>query len=226
MRKLFVFGAFAISLAVAVASCASAPVTSSVAPAAQNHPQITIVNNTGYTFTHLFVSPTTSAVWGDDVLGNQVLASGASFSVTLPYSLTTIDTYDIMAVDTDVDGYIKWNVRVAAGDRIVLTMSDFVGSVQGQTLPQITVVNNTGYPFVRLYVSPTASDVWGNNVLGDRVLPSGSQIAVTLPHPINVTNTYDIMAVDTDGDSYTKWNVTVSPNGRIEFVFGDIDWSW
>jgi len=223
MKRFFSVGALAVSLAFAAISCLSAPAAHS-APAAQNQPQITIVNNTGYAFIQLYVSPTTSDVWGTSVLGSQVLASGDSFTVTLPYPLSTIDTYDIMAVDTDVDAYIKWNVRVAAGDRIVFSMSDFVGPAQRQTQSQITVVNNTGYPFVRLYVSPTVSDVWGANVLGSHVLQSGSNVVVNLPLPINVINTYDIRAVDTDGDSYTKWNVTVSPNGVIEFVFGDIDW--
>ena len=106
---------------------------------------------------------------------------------------------------------------------VTLSLGGAVTSEASQNLPRITIVNNTGYTFYYLYVSPTASDVWGRDVLGSRVLRSGYEFGVTLPHPTDVTNTYDIMAVDVDGDSYTKWNVLVRPNQRIEFVFADID---
>jgi len=106
---------------------------------------------------------------------------------------------------------------------VTLLLGGAVTGEAAQNLPQITIVNKTGYTFYYLYVSPTASEVWGRDVLGSGVLRSGYEMVVTLPYPINVTNTYDIKAVDVDGDSYTKWNVTVRPNSRIEFVFADID---
>ena len=48
---------------------------------AQNLPQVTVVNNTGYTFYELYVSPSISDDWGDDILGNQILKDGAQIDV-------------------------------------------------------------------------------------------------------------------------------------------------
>jgi len=93
-----------------------------------------------------------------------------------------------------------------------------------QTLPSITIVNNTGYTIYYLYVSPTTSSSWGNDMLGTQVLRSGNQISVTLPYQISTVSRYDIKVVDLDGDSYTKMNVSVSANSRIVFTMADFDY--
>ena len=72
----------------------------------------------------------------------------------------------------------------------------------------VDITNRTGYTIMYMYVSPAKSKSWEEDVLGDDVLPNDDTRRVTLTgykSPI-----FDIRLVDTDGDSYTFWNVDVS----------------
>ena len=91
---------------------------------AQNLPSITIVNNTGYAMYYIFISPSEDEYWGDELLGEEILENGQSFSYRLPYPLSQFNTYDILLVDEDEDIYIKWDVRVSNNARIVFTFDD------------------------------------------------------------------------------------------------------
>jgi len=200
--------------------------------AAQSLPSVTIVNNTGYTIYYLYLSSTASDSWGNDMLGSEVLRSGYQISVNLPYALNVVNRYDIKAVDSDGDSYFKWNVSVSANSRIEFTMADYSSSSSSststptpvQSLPSITIVNNTGYTIWYIYLSSTASSSWGNDMLGSSVLMNGNSYTVNLPYALNAVNRYDIKVVDSDGDSYTKWNVTVAANSRIVFTMADFDY--
>ena len=100
----------------------------------------------------------------------------------------------------------------------------FVMGLHAQQLPQITIVNNTGYTIFFVYFSSTADDSWGPDRLGaTQTIGNRQSVTLRLPYQLNVVNRYDIMLVDSDGDSYTKMNVAVSNNARIVFTFDDID---
>jgi len=87
----------------------------------------------------------------------------------------------------------------------------------------ITIVNNTGYPVYYMYISPEYSDRWGSDILNStEVLRNKNSRRVTLP-PLNITRRYDIRLKDKDGDTYTKWSVTITPNMTITFTLLDID---
>ena len=194
---------------------------------AQRPPQVAIVNNTGYAIYYLYISQTEN-VWGDDALGSQIINAGSTMIVALPSSISLIDRYNIMAVGADGDAYIKWDALVPEGSRIEFTMADFNTDTElnvfpPQNMPQLTVVNNTGSTLHFLYIKTAVSDSWGGDVLGERVLNSGYQINVNMPYPANVFNRYYVRAVDSAGDSYTKWNIIVTAGGKIYFVSGDID---
>ena len=199
---------------------------------AQNAQTITIVNNTGYHGYYLYVSQTASEQWGADRLGNATIPNGGTFTMRLPYPLDVVNRYDFRLVDTDGDSYYKWDVQVQAGSRIIFVFGELNARnpsghgalpVVSGSGPALTVVNNTGYHGYYLYVSATANDYWGDDWLGSGTLPTGYEITINLPFPINVVNRYDFRLVDSDGDSYTKMNVQVQSNGRVVFVFNDID---
>lgn len=83
----------------------------------------------------------------------------------------------------------------------------FVLSAQAREF-YVDITNNTGYTIMYLYVSPDNSESWEKDVLGNDVMPNGSTKRVTLKgykSPI-----FDIKLVDSDGDSYTFWDVDVS----------------
>jgi hypothetical protein len=101
----------------------------------------------------------------------------------------------------------------------------FLGTfvLSAQNLPSIRIVNDTGYTFYYLYVSPSDSDEWGDDILGDRYLKDGETFTYQLPQPLSSVNEYDFLAEDEDEDCYYKWEITVTNNARIIFTFDDFD---
>jgi hypothetical protein len=192
--------------------------------------RVRILNNTGYTVYYVYVSQTAASSWEEDVLGSDVLMNGNYVDVRLGYPLTVTDRYDIRLRDSDGDTYTKWNVLITPNALVEFTLADLDGASSG--LPnapavagnqQIRIINNTGYTVYYVYVSQAASSSWGSDVMGSSVLMNGNYVDVPLPYPLTVTNRYDIKLVDSDGDSYNKWNVLITPNAVVEFTFSDYD---
>nr|AGS52038.1 hypothetical protein [uncultured bacterium contig00008] len=202
----------------------------STAMYAQQLPQVTIVNNTGYTVWYVYFGPVTDTSWGEDKLdGNETLNNGQSRTFTLLYPLSEADMYDFRLVDLDGDSYIKWDILVSNNATVEFTFDDFYYDDDPVYYdgPPITIINNTGYPIRNIYISSTADDYWGTDRLSaEEVLNDGYSVTLNLPYPVNVVNRYDIMLKDSDGDTYTKMNVLVSAGSTIEFTFDDIDWEW
>ena len=82
---------------------------------------VDITNKTGYTIMYMYVSPAKSDSWEEDVLGEDVLASGKTQRVTLTGYKSSI--FDIRLVDEDGDKYTFWNVDVSKQD-ITVTLDD------------------------------------------------------------------------------------------------------
>jgi hypothetical protein len=120
-------------------------------------------------------------------------------SVTIPNSVTSIG---MMAFDDDVE-----IIRADSGLKKSVSVS-----------PVITVVNNTGYSFYYLYISPSDSDMWGKDVLGDRVLYDGQTFRYTLPY----NGTWDIMAEDSDEDTYTR-RLVITADTTLMLTLEDLD---
>ncbi|MCL2444235.1 MAG: caspase family protein [Treponema sp.] len=88
----------------------------------------------------------------------------------------------------------------------------------------VTIVNNTGYLVYFLYISPTSSDTWGQDMLAsNQTLPTGQSVSVRLPQPLSANNRYDIQLVDLDGDTYTRYNELLTNNRQVTFTFADFD---
>jgi len=203
---------------------------------AQQNPSVSIVNDTGYTVYYVHFSAADSDDWSDDLLDrSQVLSDGEEASVVLPFPLSVADRYDIVLIDSDGDSYIKLNVPVSVGSKVVFTFDDFIGqddyyddsrnNSDGMAFngePYITITNNTGYTVISIFLNPSPQEE--DRMAEGQALPSGNSLALRLPFPLSEVSRYDIILVDIDGDSYTKRNVSVSANGTVVFVFDDIDW--
>ena len=87
----------------------------------------------------------------------------------------------------------------------------------------LTIANNTGYTINEVYVSLTSSDSWGSNRLGTFITTLLRNNHSATISSLRSNNRYDILLVDTDGDTYTKWNVLLKPNQNIVFTLDDID---
>ena len=61
-----------------------------------------------------------------------------------------------------------------------------------------------------VYCSSSNSDSWGEDWLGSSILGSGSEMGIWLDEDV-----YDIQLVDSDGDTYTMWQVEVNGEGVL-----------
>jgi hypothetical protein len=76
---------------------------------------LTIVNMQPETIYYAYVSPTTSAYWGSDMLGYETLASGESLAVSV-----APDRYDLLAEGGWGISYIEWDMPLYDDDTWVL----------------------------------------------------------------------------------------------------------
>jgi hypothetical protein len=193
----------------------------------QDNPTVRIVNNTGYTVYYVYISQIATDDWEEDVLGDDVLTDGHSVNISLKYPLDVTNRYDIKLEDEDGDTYTKWDVLISQGSTVEFTIGDLdVSSASDQSStvsPVVHIINNTGYTVYYVYVSQSSADDWHEDVLEEDVLLDGQSVGVTLAYPLDVVNRYDIKLEDEDGDTYTKWDLLISPESNIEFTIGDLD---
>jgi hypothetical protein len=93
--------------------------------------------------------------------------------------------------------------------------------VSAQNLPSIRITNNTGHDVYVIYISPSDTEDWGENFLGDDTLLDGHSINIRLNYPLSVVDTYDIYLEEENGDTYRKNKVKVTDNARIVFTEED-----
>ena len=99
---------------------------------------------------------------------------------------------------------------------VLLVAASFAG--------RLNITNDTGsYDFWYIYISPSASDSWGDDWLGSsEIVYAGDTRTFQLNN-----DTYDVMIEDEDGDTYTFWGVSV--NGTVNMYvdlanLGEQDW--
>jgi hypothetical protein len=80
----------------------------------------------------------------------------------------------------------------------------------------VKVINKSSWDVYNLYLSPTRSDKWGPDQLGEAAIASGTSFTL---HSIRCGN-YDIKIVDEDGDECIVEDVNLC-NDRSEWRLTD-----
>lgn len=73
---------------------------------------------------------------------------------------------------------------------------------------RVTIVNETGYTMTNFYGSNTGSKSWEEDILGQDVLPSGSQVSINFNDQSGYCM-FDFKAVFEDGDELIRERVNV-----------------
>jgi hypothetical protein len=95
-------------------------------------------------------------------------------------------------------------------------------AASAQNLPFVRITNNTGYDVYCIYISPSSSEDWGEDMLGD-ILLDGDSINIQLGDTLSRVNIYDICLEGEYGDTYSKYNETLTNNAWIVFTKEDMD---
>ena len=92
------------------------------------------------------------------------------------------------------------------------------GLAQGRQ--DFTLVNRTGYTISEVYVAPTRSDDWEEDVMGQDVLNNGDVVEITFPKRES-TCIYDIAVVFDDGEEADWRNFNLCEVSRITLFYNN-----
>jgi len=187
--------------------------------------EINIKNSTGYTISGIYVKPSTSTDWGNNLWGYSSLSDGQSRKITFSNSISTANGVDIrLSTGSSGDGTVfrKYKVSPSNGATVTFTVSDLN---DGSDLPEITIENRSGVSFNSIYVRPSSvpesSSDWGKDY-GSLSNNNDKSITISIP-PSNYT-VFDIqMRSSNPTNTYTKKNVTVSKGMVLTYTSADSD---
>lgn len=73
---------------------------------------------------------------------------------------------------------------------------------------RVTIVNNTGFAITNFYGSNKGTNDWQEDILGQNVLPSGSQVTINFDDGSGYCK-FDFKAVFDDGDVLVREDVNI-----------------
>jgi hypothetical protein len=77
--------------------------------------------------------------------------------------------------------------------------------------------NNSSVDLAFVYVSPSAMDEWGDDILGVDVLPAGQSVNVSFKAFDGSTCSYDVKVVGTGGESGVLYKVDLCSVSTVSF---------
>ncbi|WP_291298972.1 Tat pathway signal protein [Elioraea sp.] len=180
MLRRFLPGAFLVLLA-ALSS-----------PATAQNPDFWVVNSSGKTIHQVYVSSAQVTNWGNDLLGQNVLATGQRFAIRPARDGTCL--FDIRVVYADNSVAEQRRINTCNINEVIFTAQGPVArgpqGPQGTTSPSgpnpdFRLVNRSGRTITEVYVSSSQQQSWGPDRLGQNVLGAGQSMVVNLPRDGN-----------------------------------------
>lgn len=217
MLRRFLPGAFLAALVALVAP----------GPAAAQNPDFWVVNTSGRTIHQVFVSSSQITNWGNDLLGQNVLASGHRFPIRPTRDGTCV--FDIRVVYENGSAAEQRRINTCNINEVVFTAQGPVargpqqgqGSGQGQGTtpggpnPDFRLVNRSGRTITEVYVSSSQQQSWGDDRLGRGVLGAGQSMMVNLPRDGNCL--FDLRVVYDNGTATERRRVNTCNVPEITF---------
>ncbi len=147
---------------------------------------VTIANRAPMAICYVFISPSEDDSWGDDWLGDdEIIATDERRSFDVPSG-----TYDVMVRDCD-------GIPMATFWEIAQPTTLDVGKAGTHV---VTVENDSSTDVCYVYISPSTSENWGDDWLGQKEsIKSGSS-----RHFFVSPGTYDLLAIDCDGNDLAQ----------------------
>lgn len=155
-----------------------------------------VVNAIDEDIWYIYISPSDSASWGEDWLGGDILPVNSSYYFTLSPGI-----YDMAAYNSNEDQLeVLYQVDLSDNNMtwtLIYADDDANSSGGNTTTNEVTleVINAIGEDVWYIYISPSTSDSWGEDWLGDDILPVDSSYYFTL-----LPGTYDMAAYNSNED--------------------------
>jgi hypothetical protein len=180
---------------------------------------IRLVNGLESDVCWLYIRPNTQAQWGDDRLGSSTILSPGD---SIVFDDQVPGLYDIRA--DDCVNRELWFIRgmalrtdqtvvIGAGSTTATPSPTPEGTLTPTVSTGVTFVNALAVNVCFLYISPSTSDSWGDDVLGvSRVLAAGQRVTIEDVQ----TGVYDLRADDCDnGELWREMGIPLNGNETI-----------
>ncbi len=89
-----------------------------------------------------------------------------------------------------------------------------------QGAQDFTLVNKTGVTIEELYISPTTTDEWDEDVLGVDTLPDGEEVEINFDRKETACK-WDIKIKDSDGDEVEWFGVNLCKISKVTLYWKD-----
>lgn len=107
-------------------------VLSFVAPAFAGDQDFTLVNKTSYDIASVYASPVKADNWGNDIMGKDVLADGASVNITFPHDANACH-WDIKVVYEDKETAVWNDINLCEVSKITVHWNKDTGETSAVT---------------------------------------------------------------------------------------------
>jgi len=84
-----------------------------------------------------------------------------------------------------------------------------------------TLVNDTGYEIKNVYISPTSSDDWGDDVLGEDTLATGDSQEITFPEGRSQSCHWDMKVTYQDDTSHEWKNLNLCEISKLTIHYDE-----
>lgn len=106
--------------------------------------------------------------------------------------------------------------RYALG--LALSVGAFAATAVAADKVSVTIVNKSSFEFHNMYLSPTSTNEWGPDQLGDKVINPGESFTLNdIPK-----GDFDFKMTDEDGDDCIASGVALSASETVEFDDADL----
>ncbi|RKX79798.1 MAG: hypothetical protein DRP60_04110 [Spirochaetes bacterium] len=189
-----------------------------------------IINETGFDIYYVYVSKVADDSWGEDELGDDVIANGETYQFYVEDPEYT--KFDIRVEDLDGDFYTIPGVDLASQTAITFTRdnlnpeeSDLIHVVTiqgkgGEHNGYIEIYNNIGRSIHYVYLRKVSTEEWGSDLLGNEIMPKRGLFKVTFEDFAD--DVLDVRFEDRRGRTYSFMNVPLSI-GSLEVMSEDRD---
>ncbi len=189
-----------------------------------------IINETGFDIYYVYVSKVADDSWGEDELGDDVIANGETYQFYVEDPEYT--KFDIRVEDLDGDFYTIPGVDLASQTAITFNRdhlnpeeSDLINAVTiqgngGEHNGYIELYTNIGKAIHYVYLRKVSTEEWGSDLLGDEIIPKRGLFKVTFVDFVD--DALDVRFEDRKGHTYSFMNVPLSL-GSLEVMSEDKD---
>jgi hypothetical protein len=164
---------------------------------------VSFKNSTGQTIEYIFLSPGDSDHWGPEILGSErVLEPGDTLGFYILYP-DECNTFDILAVSETGSTFNVYDYEVCddAEEVIELVEQDLTEDPPDIEFVTIHVRNDT-LALYYVFISPDDSSYWGVDYLDEDTILDMDESASFLFPVSDEATTYELLAVDEEGDEY------------------------